>query len=309
MNKPIKLFIIFCFVYSTSNAKISKTDFINETCNLNYVYEVEVNCIPDSSIAGEKSGEEEASLIGDSVDKNHSNKIHSQVLDIYLLIGQSNMAGRAEIESQDKDTLKNVFLYKGKVDSMWERAANPLNKYSSIRKNLSMQKLNPGYIFAREMAKSSANQIGLIVNARGGTSINLWNPDSEFYKEAVMRTKTAMRYGILKGILWHQGESDVSEYESYLPKLLELIQSLRSDLGIPNLPFIAGQLSDDKPQRQGFNKMILELPKKMDNTGVVKTDNTSTFDSTHFDSASQRLLGERYAKEMKKILAAAKNSL
>ncbi len=34
-------------------------------------------------------------------------------LQIYLLIGQSNMAGRAEIEQQDKDTLENVFLFTG----------------------------------------------------------------------------------------------------------------------------------------------------------------------------------------------------
>src|SRR5210317_1898849 len=58
-------------------------------------------------------------------------------LDIYLLIGQSNMAGRAEIESQDRDTLNGVFLFKKINGKEWEKATNPLNKYSTIRKDLS----------------------------------------------------------------------------------------------------------------------------------------------------------------------------
>ncbi len=114
-----------------------------------------------------------------------SKNLKPKNLDIYLLIGQSNMAGRATIESQDRDTLNGVFLYKGIKGDVWEKAANSLNKYSSIRKNLSMKKLNAGYTFAREMAQSSEKRIGLIVNARGGTSIDLWVPGSEFYNEAI----------------------------------------------------------------------------------------------------------------------------
>lgn len=234
-------------------------------------------------------------------DSESSINVEPKNLDIYLLIGQSNMAGRAAIESKELDTLSNVFLYKGIKDELWEKAANPLNKYSSIRKRLSMQKLNPGYTFAREMAKRSKNKIGLVVNAKGGTSIDLWMPGTEFYKEIIDRLKSAIQYGTLKGILWHQGETDATNYQSYMPKLLKLIQSLRSDLNMLDLPFIAAQLSSDKPHRKGFNTMILELPKKIKNTAVIKTKRTSTIDSTHFDAASQRLLGKRYAKEMLKL--------
>lgn len=211
------------------------------------------------------------------------------------------MAGRAAIELQDLDTLQGVFLYKGIEGVVWERAANPLNKYSSIRKKLSMQKLGPGYTFAHAM-RSAKKQIGLVVNAKGGTSINLWAPGSDFYREAVQRTKKAMKYGSLKGVLWLQGESDASKYQSYLPKILDMIRSLRSDLNLPELPFIASQLSGDKPHREGFNNMIMELPKNIEHTAVIKTKRTNTIDSTHFDSGSQRLLGERYARKMKKLL-------
>lgn len=237
---------------------------------------------------------------------NDQKKVTTQLdkLDIYLLIGQSNMAGRAEIEPQDRDTLEGVFLYTGRDGNEWENAANPLNRYSSIRKKLSMQKLNPGYTFGRDMVGSAeGKQVGLVVNAKGGTSISLWAPGSEFYNEAVSRTKDALRFGVLKGIAWHQGESNASKYDSYTPKIIALIEALRDEFNMPDLPVVVGQLSEDKESRIPFNQMIIQLPSKINKVGVVTTENTGTIDSTHFDSASQRLLGERYAGEMLKLLS------
>ncbi len=228
---------------------------------------------------------------------------NSDNMDIYLLIGQSNMAGRAAIETQDMDSLNNVLLFTGVEGKVWEKAANPLNKYSTIRKDLSLQKLGPGYTFAREMARySSGKQIGLVVNAKGGTSIAEWKPGSLFYSEAIKRVKLAMKFGTLKGIVWHQGEANVSKASAYPKQITELLESLRHDLNLPNLPFVAGQLSEDKPARHDFNVMIMTLPSLVPNTAVVSTEGTKTMEGTHFDSASQRLLGERYADEMIKLL-------
>jgi hypothetical protein len=224
-------------------------------------------------------------------------------LEIYLLIGQSNMAGRADIEIQDQDTLENVYLFTGISGKEWEKAANPLNKYSTVRKELSLQKLGPGYTFAREIAKARVGkQIGLVVNARGGTAISEWKPGTNLYNEAINRAKMAMKDGKIKGILWHQGESDATKTEAYPEKIEELIQSLRTDLGIPDLPFVAGQLSEDKPERHAFNEMILTLPSLVSHTGTITTEGTTTMERTHFNSASQRLLGERYAAEMLKLI-------
>ncbi len=228
----------------------------------------------------------------------------SENMDIYLLIGQSNMAGRAEVSGRDKDTLRNVFLYTGIDGREWEKAANPLNKYSTVRKKLSMQKMGPGYHFAKSMSKSkNPKPIGLVVIAKGGTKIELWMPGTEFYKEAVSRTKAAMNYGELKGILWHQGEANSSKYQEYTAKIVALIEALRKEFGLPDLPFIAGQLSDDKPQRINFNKMIMQLPTQIDNVGVATSAGTRTIDSTHFDAKSQKKLGIRYARQMKKRLS------
>lgn len=232
-------------------------------------------------------------------------KKETNAMDLYLCIGQSNMAGRATIEEQDKDTLQNVYLFTGNENKPWEKAANPFNKYSTIRKEMRMQRISPSYGFAKEMSKSMPNKkIGLIVNAKGGTSIEKWIPGETLYNEAISQAKKALKTGgTLKGIIWHQGESNTARYKKYMGQITVLIEALRADLNAPNIPFVAGQLSPDKPQRANFNTMILELPNTVKNTGVVTSENTSTIDETHFDSASQRLMGKRYATEMLKLIS------
>ena len=143
-----------------------------------------------------------------------------QNLELFLLIGQSNMAGRATIEAADRDSLDRVFLFKGIEGDEWEKAANPFNKYSSIRKDLKMQKLGPGYTFAREMAALNPDrQFGMVVNAKGGTTLDEWLLGTHFYKEAVKRVKMAMAYGNLRGVVWHQGEGDINKTESYIKRI------------------------------------------------------------------------------------------
>ena len=128
-------------------------------------------------------------------------------LDLYVCIGQSNMAGRATLTPEVMDTLQNVYLLNDK--GRFEPAVNPLNRYSTIRKEMSMQRLGPAYSFAKEMFLQTKRPVGLVVNARGGSSINSWLKGSKdgYYEEALSRIRTAMKQGgILKAIIWHQGK-------------------------------------------------------------------------------------------------------
>lgn len=221
-------------------------------------------------------------------------------LDIYLAIGQSNMAGRAEILPDLEAPLDKVYLYSGEE---WIPAVNPLNLYSTIRKNPGMQRLSPVYGFARKMQNSfPERKTGLVVNAKGGSAIEEWMPGSLFFNEIISRAREAAKSGTIKGVIWHQGESDVSEADQYTGKISQLIQSLRDSLDLPELPFVVGQLSEDKENRKLFNTLIVDLPEHMPFTAVAETYGTATFDSTHFDSPSQVLLGERYADKMKTLL-------
>lgn len=222
-------------------------------------------------------------------------------LAVYLLIGQSNMAGRAPVGEADAGVITGAFLLNG--EDQWEPAKNPLNRYSTIRKGLGMQKMNPGYRFAQVMLEGSeGGPIGLVVNAKGGTRIEQWAKGTQFYQEAVRRAKLAAKGGTLKGILWHQGESNSSKPEGYLKKLEALIEDLRQDLDAPELPFVAGQLND----REVMNAEIAKLPATVAHTGVAGSEGLTAMDRSHFDTRSMKLLGERYAQEMQRLHARQK---
>ncbi len=185
---------------------------------------------------------------------------------IYLLIGQSNMAGRAKMLPGDEKPIERCFLLNDKDE--WEDATNPLNRYSTIRKGLEMQQIGPGYGFAMAMTKADKNvNIGLVVNAKGGSAIEQWKKGSKFYNDAVRRTKEAMKDGTLKGILWHQGEANEKNPDEYPDKLKELIEDLRKDLGVKDLPFVVGQVNN-LPE---INKHLAETPKKIGNTGCASS--------------------------------------
>lgn len=222
-------------------------------------------------------------------------------LDLYLLIGQSNMAGRAPINQAQRVTLKNVYLF---TNDSWVHAANPLNKYSTVRKRLSMQKLGPGYSFAKKLSKCTEKKIGLIVNARGGTRIEWWQKgykgpyDYNLYEQAVEQTKKAQQYGKLKGILWLQGAGDQSRADTYMFYLKKLVQSLRNDLG-KKVYFVAGQIGKWRESSAAINRVIRLVPREIDNAGYVSSDGLKPLhgdaNNPHFNTKSQVILGKRYA--------------
>ncbi|MDF2375061.1 MAG: sialate O-acetylesterase [Verrucomicrobiales bacterium] len=231
------------------------------------------------------------SLRGDEVERS---------IDVYLLIGQSNMAGRAELSESDRGPIAGALLFNGEGE--WEPAENPLNRFSTIRKDIKMQRMGPGYGFARGMhVLDPGREIGLVVNAKGGSAVAEWQPDQVFFAEAVARTKAALEMPgtTLKGILWHQGEADVSN-ENYLRELAHVIAELRRALDADNVPFVAGQLfaPSDQPARIGFNERLTEIHKYIPDSAYVSSETLTATDTAHFDSPSMRLLGLRYAERM-----------
>ncbi len=237
-------------------------------------------------------------------------------LHLYLLIGQSNMAGRGAIEEQDKITDPKIFAYNkfGK----WVTASEPLHQDREA--NLGM---GPGINFARELRKQDSKLIiGLIPSAVGGTSMSRWVKGSDLYERAVQRTKEALQNGTLKGILWHQGENetdDEARAKAYGTTLAQMIADLRADLNAPDVPFIAGQLGEFLYARKdnkfvfarAVNEGIATLPAKGLLIGVVSSQGLGhKGDDLHFDAAAQREMGKRYAAEfvrLRKMQKASKN--
>jgi predicted TIM-barrel fold metal-dependent hydrolase len=217
-------------------------------------------------------------------------------LHVYLLIGQSNMAGRATIPEDAAGVIDRCYLLNDKNE--WVPAKNPLNLYSTIHKGEGMQKLGPGFSFARKMLEETPDiNIGLIVNARGGSKIDQWLGKPNYYWAARKRTKIAIQSGTLKGVVWHQGESDNGAPDGYLDKLSTLIAGLRTDFGDTNLPFVVGQVN----KVPAINEQIALLPDKVHHTAFVKSEGLNCTDRWHFDTESQIKLGERYAEQMMEL--------
>src|SRR5689334_22089321 len=98
-------------------------------------------------------------------------------LQLFLLIGQPNMAGRGAVEAQDREPIPRVFML-NKSDE-WVPAVDPLHFDKPEIAGVGI-----GRTFARVLANADpAATIGLIPSAFGGTSLEEWKPDGKLYTE------------------------------------------------------------------------------------------------------------------------------
>jgi len=223
---------------------------------------------------------------------------------VVLLVGQSNMAGRAALAASDKEAIPNASLWDIK-NKKWVAATAPFNRFSPHGKGASMQRLNCGPSFVRTYQEENPGvSIGVICAARGGTNIVEWRKGREkpwpLYDTAVAATKAALADGEseLIGILWHQGESNSSKSAAYPAQLKTLVKNFREDLDAPDVPFVFSQLGPWREDYAAFNKMIVLQPDAIPDTACVDTTGLTGMDKAHFDARSQRLLGKRYAEAL-----------
>lgn len=238
-------------------------------------------------------------------------------LDLYLLIGQSNMAGRGTVESQDTTAIPRVLTLD--KNNKWVPAKDPIHFDKTVAG------VGLGRTFGIEMAKVNPGKtIGLIPCAVGGSSIDAWVPggfhdqtQSQPWDDMQKRLKSALQSGEVKGILWHQGESDSNPEQcaEYKDKLKDLISRVREAAGNNNIPFVAGEIGrfkikENKKQYPNQSPSPAEIVMKS-TKDLMKEDKYAAFvssrgldhkgDNTHFDSKSYRVLGKRYAKKMIKL--------
>lgn len=232
-------------------------------------------------------------------------------LDLFLCIGQSNMAGRGIITDNYKGSIKNTYLLT--PAGGMEPARNPLNKYSTIRKRLDLQGVGPAYSFAKAVADKTGRSLGLVVNARGGSSINSWlkGAKDNYYDETLSRMRQAMKFGTLKAIIWHQGESDSSDPQAYMLKLQQFVADLREGLGDSTLPFIVGELAEWRKNgtSEVFNEMLRTVPQYIPNSYCVSSGELVPLineSDPHFSADSQIILGRRYAEAVYKACYSGK---
>ena len=219
----------------------------------------------------------------------------------FLLIGQSNMAGRGFIEEAvPVDNTHIKILRNGRWQKMF-RPVNPDRRFSGV---------NLAESFAEAYANKHGVEAGLIPCADGGTSIAQWAPGTLLFDNAVNQAKLAMRTSNIVGILWHQGESDIDNYPAYKGKLLAFMAALRKALDLYDVPFIVGGLGDylvnyeedDCSNYVCINKALQEIAEEDPLVGFVSAEGlTPNPDNLHIDARSLHTFGLRYFEEFEKL--------
>lgn len=219
-------------------------------------------------------------------------------LQIFLLIGQSNMAGRGAVEAEDRVPHPRVFVLNQEL--AWVPAVDPLHFDKPERIGTGL-----GKTFGAVIADANpAAVIGLVPAAFGGSALDEWAPGSKHYVNAVARAREAMKRGRLAGILWHQGESDSAPAKalSYAGRFLPFIAQLRADLDAHAVPVIVGEIGRFNPESEQINGALQRLPHLVPHCGFVSAEGLADQgDKLHFDSASFRELGRRYAKAWQEL--------
>ncbi len=231
----------------------------------------------------------------------------------FLLIGQSNMAGRGFLkEAVEVDTDDIYVLRNGR----WQGFFRPINPDRSFSGS------NLAEHFAECYRKKHGKKVGLVCCADGGTCMDQWMPGSLLYDNAVFNAKQAMRTSSLAGILWHQGESDCRNalYSSYEEKLSKMLTQLREDLSLPNIPILLGGLGDflancPRPDWRFGNYPLINaatesVANALGNAGFVPaTGLTANPDNLHFNAASLYEFGKRYFDAFEKLTPIAGDSV
>lgn len=233
---------------------------------------------------------------------------------IYLLFGQSNMEGWGAIEAQDRTVNNRVKVMAdmdcsdlGRTYGNWYVASPPLNRcWAGI---------GPGDYFGKSMADAMpANiTIGLVPAALSGVAIEFYQKSEPIgkgdaiippgfnggYSWLLALAKKAQEQGVIKGIIFHQGESNNGNAQ-WKYKVQEIVSDLRKDLGIGEVPFLAGELlySEYGSCCGVHNLEVNKLPDVIPNTFVISAAGLPGADTAHFTTASYRELGMRYARVM-----------
>jgi hypothetical protein len=236
-----------------------------------------------------------------------SNNIKKENVWVFIMAGQSNMAGRGIVEPED--TVSNKRVLSINKDGQIVIAKEPLHFYEPERTGLDC-----GLSFAKTLIKKIPDSISILIipTAIGGSSIRQWLGDSVYrnvklFSNFLSKVEIAKQNGIIKGILWHQGESDANEKDIplYKQRLHILFSNFRSAIGNNKLPVLLGELgsfSEDPVNFNLINKAIHDFAEEDKNSRVISTkDLKDKGDHLHFNSKGQRTMGNRFAEAYLKM--------
>ena len=256
---------------------------------------------------------------------------------IYIAYGQSNMAGNGEIvpaEDQATDP-KNFLMIASHNASANQRSGRTTQSietgkwYPAIPPMFHpTENLSPADYFGRAMVDSLPGvTVGIIPVAIGAVAIKAFDKDqyqayfnsaesyiknwardydSNPYQRIVDLGKKAKEVGVIKGFIFHQGETDGSgtEWQNTVYKTYkDIVNALELDEN--EVAFVAGEmLQEGNNCCSSKNGGIAQLKSKFKKFGLASSKGLqgNGRDPYHFGRAGVIELGKRYCSEMLKLI-------
>jgi len=266
---------------------------------------------------------------------------------IYLAVGQSNMQGAAFLP--DEPVFHDRVLVMQDMNcpasdgnpygyGEWREMFPPLIKCNEGTRDYGPGQsgpigLGPADSFAVAMAEAAPENvtIGIVGAAYGDTSIEMHLPNCTgqclpswggnidgapvvngttlLYDWVVDLAKKAQQVGVIKGIIFHQGENNAGD-QSWPSKVNTYVTSLRNDLNLDpaEVPFIAGELPYTGGSAASHNPIVRQIPDYVENGHYVSAgpmeDGTvlgDRGDGIHWSTFSVIEMGKRYAAKMLEV--------
>lgn len=239
-------------------------------------------------------------------------------LQLFILAGQSNMAGTGDLPPQAKQANTNSKIYVFGNDYRWKVAKEPVDDPTNQVDKISEDTpagYSPALSFATTVLKQRPDMvIGLIPCAKGGSSIEEWQrngnlDENTLYGSCLKRVRAASLMGNLAGILFFQGEIDtvspkedpkrVFSANQWANKFTLLIKNWRGDLKSPNLPVVFAQIGSNTEPERFINWKVVQEQQRQVNlpfSAMITTDDLALKDYVHFTTQSYQTIGQRFAK-------------
>ena len=136
--------------------------------------------------------------------------------------------------------------------------------------------------YAKQMADVLEVPVGIVSAAYGGARVESWTPrdmlekypdvslDPKDVEPMVHYLRPLLMYNAMfnpvkqytyKGIIWYQGCSNVSTYETYAERLAAMVTRWRDEIGLGDIPFYAVEIAPyeyDSPAETGKSPYLRE---------------------------------------------------
>lgn len=244
---------------------------------------------------------------------------------IYLAFGQSNMEGTASFSTADNLNDPRAQLIQNlscpnlsRTYGQWYTAQQP---YFGCWGQVGVAN---GFLESLLTHTPSSVSIGLVPIAIGGSDIGLYRKGAPIgrgnigtekipahfdggYSWLLDLAKQAQQRGVIKGIIFHQGETNTSQ-QDWKNKVKEIVNDLKQDLTLGEVPFLAGELLYQAGGGccDAHNLEVNKLPSLINNAHVISAQGLQGADNAHFTYDAYKIFGQRYANKMAELIYPSK---